>query len=427
MRPLPRVVSWILQRAGDRVVQIGQVFGNVRVYLVSLKTALAVVVLLLVLAGAIALAYSLSQRPARMAGDFNIAVAQFGEETDQGVVTTARANQISKLLFDFLDSEYRATDFGLKVEVAHDKIGVIVEARQAEQLAYDINADLVIYGRVFVVGNTATLSPRFYVKGGRETEELTGQHQLAVPLEFDVSSLSFEDIVNVQLRARTAILVSFTKGMTFLSARGYDAALRNFTSAIDEAERSGPYAGEEVLYVFAAVASEKQGRYDDANRYVDLALAHNPEYSRAFIARGKIYYAQALPTWDAGLLDQALAEYEKALQARDQPEGAFVREKVSVSLANIYLVRAQQTNDAILFDKAIASYQGVIEEYEAGRDERLRELTAIAYFGVGAVYERQSKYAQARQAYQQCARLTHDSELRSRADQQLEIIAKKSP
>jgi len=412
----------IEQRAGDRAIQIGQVFGDVVFQLLSPKTAITILAALAIAAISLFYLYRTAQKPARMTGDFNIAVAQLGEVTDEGIVSSALATQISKLLLDFLDSEYKATDFGLDIQVAHKKIGILTEDREAEELADDIGADIVIYGSVFVIGDEAILSPKFYVADQPDAGELTGQHQLALPIQFDISSLGFQDEVNTKLRSRAATLVFFTEGLVYLSADDLDKALHSFQEAVHEAEGYGPFDGQEVLYLFAAHTNRRQEDFEKAAEYLDQALSLNPEYARAYLARGNVYYVQGVSSWDQAKLDKALSEYERALEAQDHPAGAYVTEKVNTSLGNIYVIRAQQANDLELFTRAIYHYDQVVAQYEKTKNEKIRELAAIAYFGLGAAYERQKDYTQAADAYQRCIDLASDSELKSRAERQLGLI-----
>jgi len=367
---------------GCRVFQFGQVFGNVVFQIFPPRTTIIILAALTIAATSLIYLYCRAQKPARMTGDFNIAVAQFAEVTDEGIVSSALATHISKLLFDFLDSEYKPTDFGLDLQVAHKKIGILTEGREAEQLAYDIGADLVIYGSVFVIGDEAILSPKFYVADQPDTGELTGQNRLALPIKFDTSSLDFEDEVNTKLRSRSAILVSSTEGLVYLSAGDLDEALHCFREAIREAESYDPFDGQEVLYLLAAVTNRLQENFEQATEYLDRALSLNPEYAKAYIARGNIYYDQALPSWDQAKLDKALSEYERALEAQDHPAGAYIREKVNTSLGNIYVIQAQQTNDPELFAQAIYHYDQVVAKYEKTKNDRIRGLAATAYFGL---------------------------------------------
>ena len=412
----------IKQRAGDRAIQIGQVFGNVVFQLLSIRAVIVILAAVAIAATVSLYLYHIAQKPAPMTGDFNVAVAQFSEVTDEGIVSSALATQIGKLLFDFIDSEYKATDFGLDIQVAHRKIGILTEDREAEQLAYDIGADMVIYGSVFVIGDEAILSPKFYVADQPDTGELTGQHQLALPIQFDISLLSFQDKIHTELRSRAAILVHFTKGLVHCSASNLDAASHLFQEAIREAERRDPFHGQEVLYLFAAVANRLQRDFEEAVENLDQALSLNSEYARAYVALGNIYYEQGILSWDQTKLDQALSEYERALEAQDQPAGAYITEKVNVSLGNIYVIRAQQTNDPALFAQAIYHYDQVVDRYEETKNERIGGLAATAYFGLGAAYERQQDYTQAADAYRLCIDLAGDSELKSRAERQLSLI-----
>jgi tetratricopeptide (TPR) repeat protein len=412
----------IRQRAGDRAIQIGQVFGNVVFQLLSTRAVIVILAAVAIAAVVSLHLYRMAQKPGQMTGDFNVAVAQFGEVTDEGTVSSALATQISKLLFDFLDSEYKATDFGLDIQVAQKKIGILTENREAEQLAYDIGADIVIYGGVFVIGDEATLSPKFYVADQPDTGELTGQHQLAVPIQFDISSLSLQDKVNTELQSRAAILVHFTEGLVYLSASNLDAASHSFQEAIREAERREPFGGQEVLYLFAAVANRLQRDFEEAAKNLGQALFLNPEYARAYIARGNVYYDQGVTSWDQTKLDQALSEYERALEAEDQPAGAYIREKLNVSMGNIYVIRAQETKDPNLFAQAISHYDQVVGAYEETKNERIRGLAATAYFGLGTAYERWNDYAEAAEAYQRCIEIASDSELKARAEKQFDTV-----
>ena len=417
--------SQIDQRAGDRSIQIGQVRGNLILQLLTFKAVLAILAALAATLSIVGILYSKAQKPARMTGDFNIAVAQFGEVKDQGIVPSARGRQISQSLFNFLDSEYKSTDFGLTIQVAHDKIGIIREAREAEKLAANLNAHLVIYGTVYESGGEAILSPRFYIADRKfSAEEITGQHEFAEPIPFDISSLNFQDLVNAELRSRAAILVSFTQGLSFYSAGKLDQAARSFDLSIGEAEKSGKHPGLEVVYLFAGVIQSKQADFDRAIANFNRAISINPDYARAYLALGNAYYAQVNPgSIDDNLVEQALNEYQKASEARDQPGGAYIADKANISLANVYVLRAQLANDPKLFTLAIQHYDRVTQHYrENPQDEKIRELAAVAYFGLGVAYERQNDFERAVAEYRQCIDLATDPDLKSRAEGQIKLI-----
>jgi tetratricopeptide (TPR) repeat protein len=424
--------SQIKQKAGDRAIQIGQVFGGVILQVIPPKTALIILAAFAVAAGGVYWAYRASQRPSPMRGDFNIAVAQFGEVTDQGIRATARATVIGDWLASFLDSEYRLNAYGQDVEVAHDKIGIVTEEREAAQLAKDINAHIVIYGTVYYEGDKATFAPSFYVAGQTDAEELTGQHELAEQIRFEKGEL--EDL-HKQLSSRAGVLVFFTKGLVCLTTDDTDGALYYFQQAIQQSkdQEVGSFKGQEVLYLFEGVAYQRQGNFEEAFKSLDQALDLNHAYARAYIARGNAYYAQAQqPNWDKTKLEQALAEYQQAIEKDPTPD-VYIRTKVNLALGNVYVVQAQQSNDdPKLFDQAISYYKQVIERHDRSDQEtkeRLRGMAATANYGLGVAYERQEDFAQARGACQQCINLASNpgldsglTKLKSRCEEYLSHI-----
>jgi tetratricopeptide (TPR) repeat protein len=365
-----------------------------------------------------------SPKISRMDGDFNIAIAEFRQVTGQ----SDEGRQISNKLFSFLDNEYRSTDFGLQVKVAHENIPILAGKEEAAKLADEINAHVVIYGSVYVNQDVAELWPEFYIADrfkGNETGELIGQHQLGHPITFSLSSTFYGDKVNTELRSRATILTSFTQGLVYLSNGDSVAALHFFQKAITNAEEGEIFKGQEVLYLAASVASSLQGNFEQAIAYVERVIRSlNPEYARAYIARGNIYYSQAVKVWppDERNLDLALKDYNQAFKAQEKPDGALVLDKVNYSLGNIYLVQAQQQNRSNLFAKAIEHYNKVVERYKITKNERMKDIVAQTYFNLGIIYEKQNRYSEAKDAYQQCMALASDPVLKSDAEKQLDII-----
>lgn len=409
---------------GDKVIQFFQ--KRLRIYLFKdIKQLAFFLAVVITVSGGIAGGIWYANQPKRMNGDFNIAVARFGEiQADGTVKPSARAEKISSTLFSFLDSEYQATSLGLKVQTAHRNMPLVLEDLQAQALANKVHADIVIYGNVYIGQEQAEFSPRFYVAEKPDTRELTGQNELASSIAFNVAQLEMDSHVNSQLRARTEILFNFTKALIYFSQQDADAALRAAKTAIAAAEKlPKPFAGEEVVYLLAAKIQMYQKDYDGANQMLDRALALNKDYARAHLARGNIFYIQALDSnFDSQLLDQAKSEYELAYKAVDQPEGAYIPIKSHSALGNIYVVMAQQANDAELFTKAMENYGYVVDEYQRTKDPFIQSYASIAYFGLGAAHERQGDKVQAIQAYQRAYDLTTDEEFKTRISNQIKSI-----
>jgi tetratricopeptide (TPR) repeat protein len=367
-------------------------------------------------------------QPTVMDGDFNIAVAQFGEVTGNDVKASTVATQLSNRLFDFLDSEFTATNFNLDVQITHKNIPIIVGGdEEAQRLAEKTNAHLVVYGNMIVADDSAEaeFSPRFYVAEHPDTTELTGQEQLALPIPFDISALNHKDKINSILRSRASILFLFTEGLTYLTADNYEAAASSLTSATNDANAHELFAGREVLYLILGMTYRLQGNYSLAEKNFEEALAINPEYARAYTGLGNIYYLrfQEEGFSDDAKFERALHEYEQALVAKDRPRGAYVDEKVNYALGNTYLVGAQLKEDVVLFEQAIKHYDRVVSQYEKTGDEKLRALASTAFFGLGAAYERQKDYLQARDAYQHSLNnIVTDPELTKRVEERLEFV-----
>jgi tetratricopeptide (TPR) repeat protein len=204
-------------------------------------------------------------------------------------------------------------------------------------------------------------------------------------------------------------------------------AIQSAITASEELDQT--FDGQEVLYLIAAKIYVSQGDVDRAKEMFDRALALNENYARARLGLGNMYYAHAVgPPFDPGLLDQAKTEFELALQAPDQPEGAYIPIKAHTSLGNVLVVMAQANgNDPALFDQGIDHYMSVINTYRQTGDETLRSDSAIAYFGIGAAYERQNKPEQAMEAYSQAYELADDSSFKERISAQIETIKSSQP
>jgi tetratricopeptide (TPR) repeat protein len=398
----------------------------------DIKQLAFLLAVILVVSGGILGGIWYSKQPKKMTGNFNIAVAQFGEiKSGTTPGPSANAEKISSTLFNFLDSEYQASGLGLSVQVAHKNMPLVIEEREAEELAKQVNANIVIFGNISGQGDQAEFFPRFYIAEQPDTSELTGASELANPIQFDISDLRSDNEIHAELLVRAEILSNFTKGLIQYSKKDLDSASSSVQAAIDSAEKSYQIAGEEALYLLAAKIKIDQLDFEGANNMLDQALKLNPNYARAYLLRGNIYYIQAKkPNAAADLLDKALFEYKQALNAKDQPEGAYIAIKAHTAMGNVLDVQAQKKNDdPILFDQAIFEYQYVTEKYEQTKDPSLRSYAAIAYFGLGVAYERQGQksedieyYKKAIEYYKKAYDLTDDEERKTEIKDQIKIV-----
>lgn len=416
-----------IARLGVLVIQVEQTW-IVRVFQ-DVRQVVAFLVILLLALTAVSLAVWRSRQPAVMRGDFNVAVATFAEANTTNPAADGRiAAAVSRRIAAFLDQEAQLIS-AETVQVAHDKIGVITDGAQAQALAARIHADLVIYGDVTVVGDTAQITPRFYVAEPYRPDvgEIGGQHQLALPVTFATADLLNPDsAVNAGLQQRMAILTGFTKGLAYRAADAPRPALTALEQAIAQAEAYGRFAGAEVLYLLASDAARLLDDLPLAERYAHTALQLNPTYGRAYIALGNIAY-------DRGDAFQARRLYAQALDQPADP-GAYVAEKAQLNIGNLLVLHLQEMHADPLAPAAektavandtLAAYQAVIDTFEntPSPDLQLQSLTAWAYYGAGIAYQVSGACPQAAAALHAALSLSDDPDLAARANRRLAEVA----
>jgi tetratricopeptide (TPR) repeat protein len=284
-------------------------------------------------------------------------------------------------------------------------------------------------------GKHANFLPQFYVAEHPDTEEITGTSALAVELPFDLSELNSEDELNSQLRVRAEILSNFTKALIYYSQKDYTASLRTLKLATKSAETMPEtFEGQEVLYLLAAKAYTRQTDYENANQMLDQALVLNPNYARAHLGRGNIYYQQGKiipqagkpPAYNQDLLLKAKTEYELALQSFDGSEDPYIPIKARTNLGNVFLnLGFIHNGDADLLAQATDHYLYVIGEFQRTKDPFLRSYAAIAYSGLAVMDEQGGKVEQALAAYQQAYSLTDDPDVMQEIARQIESLERK--
>ncbi len=161
---------------------------TVKRYLTVFRSVQQVIAFLLIIIAVVAIVAYVAYRaslPSPMTGDFNIAVAQFEEVPASDRPTIAPFQEWAG---NYLDSVYKADPLGLKVQVGHDKIPVVHSPAEADDLAKQVKANLVIYGTVSVLGEDASITPKFWVYDALQNDAAemigTGQQQLEYPFQF---------------------------------------------------------------------------------------------------------------------------------------------------------------------------------------------------------------------------------------------------
>jgi tetratricopeptide (TPR) repeat protein len=346
---------------------------------------------------------------------FNITIAQFGQVTDTGYEATDRTRRFTVMLCNYLEVETRASNYGLNVFVNHKNMPIVTTDLEAAELAAQTNADLVVYGNVAMDGDMGTFLPRFYVTSRNSEVEVSGYNQLAHPIRFSTTYESEEEL-NRTLQIRAAILVNYVKGLVYLNVNKRNeesivGAVDAFEKAVYEAEKQiAPFEGQEVLYLMHSYAQKLAGDYDEALISLEKALTLNPDYPRAWIGLGNVYYARyTRGDADPVLLDQAWDYYLMATETRNPAPGEYIYEKAQIGFGNIEILRIQQHGDISLLESAAEHFQWVVERHEQRpNDQGLERLAAYAQYNLGWLYDAQGDFAAAKTAYQRCLELPTD-------------------
>ncbi len=421
----------IIQRAGDRAIQIAQNFGEVIIqntYSIfgSVNQVIAASAIFIACALAIGVGIWWINQPRKLKGEFNIAISKFNESTNDSTVDVAES--AGQLIFSYLDGEYELSDFN-SVDVAYYNQIEPVDGRQdAIDLMEKTNAHIVIYGDVNVIGQNAAIYPKFYVTEAFQFDVLSGRHEIELPVLFQLKELFDPDSeVNMELTQRMAILTEFTKGLVYFAAGDLALSSDAMETAITYVDTYGRFNGAEVIYLLASNNARLEMDFELSQSYLDEAFDINSNYGRAYIAQGNIYYDQLA-------LFQAVTTYQQALTLEGQDEDAYIIEKASLNLGNIYTYQYQEIDrnpDALPEEKAqqaqagLDSYQVVIDAFNdlARPEPRLQGMAAWAYYGSGIIYQVQGDFEKAAEQYQQALALSNDSDLLERANRRLQEVS----
>ncbi|HXV43450.1 MAG TPA: hypothetical protein VEC96_10325, partial [Anaerolineae bacterium] len=260
--------------------------------------------------------------PSRMSGDFNIAVAETGQQDANGALESSKdGQQLGQWIFTELQNEYQNLPQEFDVQVWHDgpelaaknvTIGLVADDEAAAQLANEINANLVIYGNLVGPENAANFTPKFYVKPlqgeAGELDELKGPFQLGAPIPIPIPLDTGDPVLIASLKPEVSLRAKalrwFTIGLIWDLAGQTVKALTTFQQAEQELKEWGEKnQGKEILYYFigrealflSRTESEAQKVFASAEEarataeaYFQKALSSNPDYARADIGLGSV-------------------------------------------------------------------------------------------------------------------------------------------
>ncbi len=366
--------------------------------------------------------------PARMNAPFNVAVAQFGETDRGGAARPSEELQpYDRSTFQALRQELAGLPPQFNPLVWHSSLFPLETRAQipvvdgtddrqragnAARLANQIGADLLFYGTYDQAQSAFTLN--FYISPRLKfaTNEIIGADQLGAPIH--VSTLTdpvSRTTLNRELTARTDIASRFTLGMMYVLAGYPDDALRVFEQVNLQSAAIGGGL-QELVYFFIGEEALGKGRDADALAAFDKALTINPTYARAQLGVGGVYLLRADRLEPARRLagpelDQAIAEFKKALALPPPPAGAPTDVIAHLGLGTAYrdkgeayLFSGDYANANAAYDQAIAEIGPLIPVL---LQEQQYRLLAQAYLG-RAEADQQKAYIQMVQGNKQSSR-----------------------
>lgn len=365
--------------------------------------------------------------PSQMSGDFNIAVAEIGQRDADGKIIFSKDGQLIGQLFSSeLEKEFQNLP-EFNVQVWHDgpelaaknvTIGLVADDAAADTLAARINANLIVYGNLDSNQNPANFVPKLYLKPlpgeTGELDELKGPFQLGapipVPIPLDtnpVTTASLKPDVTLRAKALRWLTIGFIWDLAGQTVK----ALETFQQAEQELK---DYQGKDILYYFIGREAlflsrdEKEAKkvFDSAEAaratakdYFTKALDSNPDYARAYLGLGGVYFQRAQRQAPAERLaatevDQAIKNYEQAVANASKLPDDQVQLEARFGVAGAYQLKGDAYFQLGAYDEANTYFDSTIREMQA----IIPPLTAVkqqrslghVYLALGVAYNQQA-------------------------------------
>jgi tetratricopeptide (TPR) repeat protein len=334
--------------------------------------------------------------PTAMAGDLNIAVAEFSAFDDRGGAgQTQSAAGLARSVFQSLESrsqQVARTDFLVELRAPKDTGPVsgrdpAERKRRLEDLAETINADVIVAARLVSTQGETTVTPELYMRGRklRGALELEGYHEFGMTkvaggLDANmVTRRDWRDRLRQQVDGAAQLIVA----LSYYYGRQFSRAFREFDQALGSIKDA---ATRNLIYLFLGNASIRKQDLPDAGRYYRRALETDPKYGRAQLGLAELEFQRTRGSCEPGEVDadglrSTLKRYQSALHAG--AVAADLQTKVAFGLGRVYVCLSQ----AEIIDgwaEARGQLTKVVEEYRRGK-HHLQELASESYASLGFI------------------------------------------
>lgn len=375
------------------------------------------------------------------ANKFNVAMTPFTHLDAKGrVMHDGEGARLAQQLFGLFQGNVAGFELGETLQLALRGPGEgcpITGATQderalnAEALAEDVNASIILYGVISTTVNGPRFLPEFHVAytGFEQGAEITGPYEMGreIIVDLPIDPVQFRDTDHAAA-VRTRGLSWLVLGLAAYSRDDFRKAEHYFRETV---EQSGllPDEGQQIAYLFlgntylrltekesnSALLTDAQQNYEKAR---DLAIQTGQPLARPQLGMANVIYAQALGDMkersiynvQPALLDQAEEAY-KAVLDMQAPPGAQVPMKVAYDLGQIYLVRFMVFGGDWLsaaeaqFTQVTDAYAAAEKAGDSSTQAILRPLAAEALAGRGTVANWSNAPENAIALYEQAAQI----------------------
>lgn len=374
---------------------------------------------LLVVIGILAVTNAFADRV--MQGTFNIAVAEFGEMDSNGEIRPSQTGKLmSEWAVNYLRSELPKEDPNLLVWPNESNFFTgtrvkLVQPDTAARTAFDINADLLLYGYIDTRSDPPQLILNFWVAPQNEYkfEDMLGNIRIGKPIRVvDLSNPGIDVRSGLERQSTTVAFIAM--GLAQQQLGQSEDALEDFLTAEHAAPQSEIvqfFIGREYLFISDLQPDRQDELWQQAEDAFLQAIAINDQYARAYIGLGNVYRKRAGNLVDPALtsdqsvdpqaiqwIEQAIEAYQKVLELEPDPEqyGNPVEDVARLALGNAYRLKGTILLEQGDVDSALSALDDAFQLLETSRPkfedsipehESYRRYLAQTYEYLGIVHQ----------------------------------------
>ena len=230
-------------------------------------------------------------------------------------------------------------DQDIKIIPVNETVTVPQGSDYARQLGKQYQADLVFWGWY---GPTENPNLTLHIENLSLAKFIVFQESKTYKPQASISDLkSFS--LQQEIGQQTSALISFLSGILFYKRQNYELATERFQQALDQPEWSSEMLNQGDTYFYLANCNLFSGKYQEAIVNYDKAIQINPQFADAYYNRGLSYAYQ-------GQNAQAIPSYTQAIQINPQYVYAYGNRGISYYIQKQYSQAIEDFTQVIRFE-----------------------------------------------------------------------------